>query len=121
MGQKKMLLWFMSESVLPMFSSKSCIVSGLTFRSLSILSLFLCMELKNDLISFFLNVAVHFSQHAVASLVAEHGFRTWAQSFWRTGLVALWHVGSSQTRESKPRPSFGRWIPIHWTTRQFPV
>ena len=31
---KKILMWFMSESVLPMFSSKSFIVSGLTFRSL---------------------------------------------------------------------------------------
>ena len=28
------LLWFMSSSVRPMFSSKSCIVSDLTFRSL---------------------------------------------------------------------------------------
>ena len=28
------LLWFMSESVLPMFSSRSLVVSGLTFRSL---------------------------------------------------------------------------------------
>ena len=28
------LLWFMSETVLPMFSSRSLIVSGLTFRSL---------------------------------------------------------------------------------------
>ena len=31
---KKILLWFMSKSVLPLFSSKSFIVSGLTFRSL---------------------------------------------------------------------------------------
>ena len=31
---KKNLLLFMSESVLPMFSSKSFIVSGLTFRFL---------------------------------------------------------------------------------------
>ena len=31
---KKILLWFMSKSVLPMFSSKSFIVSGLTVRSL---------------------------------------------------------------------------------------
>ena len=31
---KKILLQFMSKSVLPMFSSKSFIVSGLTFRSL---------------------------------------------------------------------------------------
>ena len=32
---KKILLWFMSKSVLPLFSSKSFIVSGLTFRSLT--------------------------------------------------------------------------------------
>ena len=31
---QKILLWFMSKSVLPMFSSKSFIVSGLAFRSL---------------------------------------------------------------------------------------
>ena len=31
---KKILLWFMSESVLPMFLSKSSIVSSLTFRAL---------------------------------------------------------------------------------------
>ena len=33
-GSQRILLWFMSESVLPMFSSRSFIVSGLTFRSL---------------------------------------------------------------------------------------
>ena len=33
-GLKRILLWFMSQSVLPMFSSKSIIVSCLTFRSL---------------------------------------------------------------------------------------
>ena len=32
-GSKKILLWFMSKSVFPMFSSKSFIVSGLTFKS----------------------------------------------------------------------------------------
>ena len=31
---KKILLWFMSKSVFPMFSSKSFLVSGLTFKSL---------------------------------------------------------------------------------------
>ena len=31
---KKTILWFMSQSVLCMFSSKSLMVSGLTFRSL---------------------------------------------------------------------------------------
>ena len=33
-GSEKILLRFMSESVLPLFSSRSFIVSGLTFRSL---------------------------------------------------------------------------------------
>ena len=33
-GSKKILLWFMSKSVFPMLSSKSFIVSSLTFRSL---------------------------------------------------------------------------------------
>ena len=43
----------MSLSVLPMFSSKSFIVSGLTFRSLIHLSLSLCMVLRSVLVSFF--------------------------------------------------------------------
>ena len=62
-GLKKILLQFMSKSVLPIFSSKSFTVSGLTFRSLTILSLFLRMVLKDVLILLFLNVAVQFSQH----------------------------------------------------------
>uniref|UniRef100_A0A8C0CUL4 Uncharacterized protein n=1 Tax=Balaenoptera musculus TaxID=9771 RepID=A0A8C0CUL4_BALMU len=32
-GSKKILLQFMSKNILPMFSSRSVIVSGLTFRS----------------------------------------------------------------------------------------
>ena len=43
----------MSLSVLPMFSSKSFIVSGLTFRSLIHFEFFLCMVLGSVLISFF--------------------------------------------------------------------
>jgi len=43
----------MSEIVLPMFSSRSFIVSGLTFRALIHLSLFLCMVLESVLVSFF--------------------------------------------------------------------
>ena len=34
-GSRKILLWFMSESVVPMFSSKSFIASNLTFRYLT--------------------------------------------------------------------------------------
>ena len=50
---QKILLWFISEHVLPLFSSKSFIVSGLIFKSLTHLSLFLCMVLENVQISFF--------------------------------------------------------------------
>ena len=32
-GSQRILLWFMLESILPMFSSRNFIVSGLTFRS----------------------------------------------------------------------------------------
>ena len=35
-GSKKILLWFMSKSVFPMFSSKSFIVSCLTFKSFGV-------------------------------------------------------------------------------------
>ena len=51
-GSKKSLLRYMSKSILPMFSSKSFIVSSGTFRSLIHLSLFLCMVVGSVLISF---------------------------------------------------------------------
>ena len=43
----------MSSSVLPMFSSKSFVVSDLTFKSLIHFELSLCMVLGSVLISFF--------------------------------------------------------------------
>ena len=57
------MLWFMSESALPMFSSRSFIVSGLTFRSLIHFELiFVCVFRKWS--SFILFQAVdQFSQH----------------------------------------------------------
>ena len=33
-----------------------------------------------------------------------------AQGLWRTGLVPLWHVGSSQTRDGTHVSFIGRWI-----------
>ena len=60
---------------------------------------------------------------AVASLVAEH--RLWAvwtsvaaarafvQYLQCTGLVALWHAGSSWTRDQTYDPCIGRQIPDH--------
>ena len=62
-GSKKILLWFMSKSVLPMLSSKSFIVSGLAFRSLIHFEFtFMCgdRECSNFIL---LHVAVQFSQH----------------------------------------------------------
>ena len=52
-GSKKLLLRFISKSVLPMCSFKSFIVSGPILRSLIHLSLFLYIVLENVLILFF--------------------------------------------------------------------
>ena len=60
-GSKKILLWFMSKCVLPMFSSRSLMVSGLTFRSLihfEFLFVYGVRECSN-----FIHVAVQLSQH----------------------------------------------------------
>ena len=60
---KKILLRFMSKSVLPLFSSKSYIVSGLTFRSLihfDFIFVYGARECPNFIL---LHVAVQFSQH----------------------------------------------------------
>ena len=52
-GSEKIFLQFMWEFCLPIFSSKSFIVSDLRFRYLIHLSLFLCLILGSILISFF--------------------------------------------------------------------
>ena len=43
-----------------------------------------------------------------------------AQQLWRTGLFALRHVGSSQTRDGTRVPCTGRRILNHWATREVP-
>ena len=53
-------------------------------------------------------------------LLQSTGFRSHgsqALKLWRTGLVALRHVGSSQSREGTLVSCTGRRIPNHWTTR----
>ena len=93
-------------------------------------------------------VAVRGLLIAVASLVVEHGLqacglqqlwrvdfsscgvwaqqlwlvgsRARAQQLWHTGLVALWLVGSSWTRDRTCVPCIGRQIFNHCTTRQVP-
>ena len=52
---------------------------------------------------------------AVASLVAERRLKG-LQKLWCTGLVALWHVGSSWTRDGTHVPCIGRQILNPWTT-----
>ena len=52
----------MSKSVLPMFSSRSLRVFGLTFGCLNHFE-FICVVLWSILIFFFLHAAVQFSQH----------------------------------------------------------
>ena len=62
-GSKKLLLIFMSKSILPMFSSKSFILSGLTFRSLIHFEFILVYGVRECSNFFLLHVAVQFSQH----------------------------------------------------------
>ena len=50
-------------------------------------------------------------------LLLSMGSRVWAQQLWRTGLVALRHVGSSWTRDRTRIPCIGKWFLNHWTTR----
>ena len=51
------------------------------------------------------------------ALVASFWLR-WLLLSWSTGLFALWHMGSSQTRNRTGVPCIGRWILIHWITRE---
>ena len=60
---KNILLEFISKSVLPMFSSKSFIVSGLTFRSLIYFEFIFVYGIRESSNSIFLHVTVPFSQH----------------------------------------------------------
>ena len=58
---------------------------------------------------------------AVASPGAERGLwtsRDRAWWLWRIGLVALWHVESSWTRDWTRVPCIGRYSLNHWTVRE---
>ena len=48
------------------------------------------------------------------------GSRAQAQQLWRIGLVAPWHVGSSQTRARTGVPCIVRWILNHCATKEAP-
>jgi len=60
---ENMLLWFMSESVWPMFSSKSLIVSGLISRSLIHLEFIFVYGVRECSNFILFHAAVQFSQH----------------------------------------------------------
>ena len=62
-GSQKILLWFMSSSVLPMFSSKSFTVSGLTLRSLIHFEFIFVYGVRRCSNFILLHGAVQFSQH----------------------------------------------------------
>ena len=62
-GQKKILLQFMSESVLLMFFSTSFIVFGLTVVSLMHFEIIFVCRVKELSDFIFLHVAVQFSKH----------------------------------------------------------
>ena len=62
-GSKRILLQFMSQSVLPMFSSKSFIVSGLTFRTLIHFEFTFVYGVRECSTFILLYVAVQFSRH----------------------------------------------------------
>ena len=67
---KKILLWFMSKNALPMFSSKSFIVYGLTFRSVIHFEFIFVYVLGSVLISSFYMYLSTFS----APLIEETAF-----------------------------------------------
>ena len=76
--------------------------------------LFLCFLNFIFFIYFWLHwvfIAEHGLLTVVASLTVETGSR-------RTGLAALKHVGSSQTRDWTHVPCIARRILNHWTTRE---
>ena len=64
-------------------------------------------------------VVVHELLIAVVFLVGER--RLWGcrpQELWPTGLVALWHMGASQTRDGSHDLCTGRLIRMQYVTRE---
>ena len=60
---KKLFLWFMLKSVLPMFSFRGFIVSGLTFRSLIYFEFIFVCGVRECSSFILLHTVVQFSQH----------------------------------------------------------
>ena len=62
-GSKRIMLWFMSKTILPMFFSKSFIVSGLIFRFLIHFEFIFVYGVRRCSNLILLHVTVQFSQH----------------------------------------------------------
>ena len=62
-GSERILLWFMSKSDLPMFSSQSFIVSGLIFRSLIHFEFIFVYGVRKYSNLILLQIFVQFPQH----------------------------------------------------------
>ena len=60
-GLKMILLWFISKGVLPMFSSKSFVISSLTFRSLIHFEFIFVHSVRKYFNFIILHVALQFS------------------------------------------------------------
>ena len=60
---KKSLLWLVSKTVLPVFSYKSFLVSGLTLRSSICFEFIFVYDVREYSNFILLHVAVQFSQH----------------------------------------------------------
>ena len=58
------------------------------------------------------------ASRAQAQQLRLAGSRAQAQQLWHTGLVALWHVGSSRTRAQTCVPCIGRRILNHCAARE---
>ena len=69
LSEKILLLWFMSENVLPIFSSRRFIVSSLIFRSLILFEFIFVYGIRQCSNFILLHVAVQFSQHIIEETV----------------------------------------------------
>ena len=63
----------------------------------------------------------HSSSRCAASRCGAQAPDAQAQQLWLTGLVAPWHVGSSQTTARTRVPCIGRQILNHCATREAPL
>ena len=73
-GSKKILLQFISECILPFFSSKSFILSGLTFRSIIHFEFIFPYSVRECSNFILLHVAVQFSQHHLLKRLSSLNF-----------------------------------------------